>query len=542
MDPLMILLAFGCGYLASRVGLPPLVGYLVAGFALSTQGYVSGPAIQGIADIGVTILLFTIGLKLKIRSLFRPEVWAGASLHMLITIAIFAVGLMGLSSAGLQFFAGLDIYTAVLVGFALSFSSTVFAVKILEESGRSSSLNGRTAIGVLIIQDIFAVLFLTFSTGKIPSVWAIAVLVSLPVARWIFMRVLDSIGHGELQVMFGFFLAFVAGAYAFEVVGLKADLGALIMGMLLAPHARASDLAKSLYSIKDFLLVAFFLEIGLAGLPSMQTLGASLIFVLAIPIKTALFLFLFTRFDLKARTSFITTLNLSNYSEFGLIVGGLAVANGWLGRDWLLAIAVALSISFVLASPLNRLADTIFDRFRKPLRKLETENNHPDEEPYEPGTWQIAIVGMGRIGTGAYEYFVEKFGNVVIGVDFDAEAVDRHLEAGRQVGLADVTDPDFWRKLPQTGNMVKLMILTMPNLDSQLFAARMMKKRGFKGEIAAMAQFDDEVEILREAGVSTSFNVYAEAGAGLGSHVCKTLDVSNIESTLPKTEETEESA
>ncbi|MGL1860932.1 MAG: cation:proton antiporter [Pseudodesulfovibrio sp.] len=535
----MILLAFGCGYLASRVGLPPLVGYLVAGFALSTQGYESGPAIQGIADIGVTILLFTIGLKLKIRSLFRPEVWAGASLHMLITVAIFAVGLMGLSSAGLQFFAGLDIYTAVLVGFALSFSSTVFAVKILEESGRSSSLNGRTAIGVLIIQDIFAVLFLTFSTGKIPSVWAIAVLVSLPVARWIFMRILDSIGHGELQVMFGFFLAFVAGAYAFEVVGLKADLGALIMGMLLAPHARASDLAKSLYSIKDFLLVAFFLEIGLAGLPSMQTLGASLIFVLAIPIKTALFLLLFTRFDLKARTSFITTLNLSNYSEFGLIVGGLAVANGWLGRDWLLAIAVALSISFVLASPLNRLADTIFDRFRKPLRKLETENHHPDEEPYEAGTWQIAIVGMGRVGTGAYEYFVEKFGNVVIGVDFDAEAVDRHLEEGRQVALADVTNPDFWRKLPETGNMVKLIVLTMPNLDSQLFAAKMMKTRGFKGEIAAMAQFDDEVEILREAGVSTSFNVYAEAGTGLGSHVCKTLDVSNIKSKLPK-EETEE--
>ncbi len=539
LDPLVLLLAFSCGYLASRIGLPPLVGYLVAGFALSTQGYTSGPTIQGIADIGVTILLFTIGLKLKIKGLLRPEVWAGASLHMLITVAIFGVGLMGLSAAGLSFFANLNMYTAMLVAFALSFSSTVFAIKILEESGRSSSLNGRTAIGVLIVQDIFAVLFLTFSTGKIPSLWALAVLGALPFARWLFMRILDRIGHGELQVLFGFFLAFVAGAYAFDVVGLKADLGALIMGMLLAPHSRAKDLAKSLYSIKDFLLVGFFLEIGLAGLPSMQTLGASLIFVMVAPIKVALFFWLFTRFKLKARTSFITSLNLANYSEFGLIVGGLAVANGWLGRDWLLAIAVAMSISFVLASPCNKMADIFFDKIRNPLKKFETKDRHQDEKSYNSGIWQVGIVGMGRVGTGAYDYFTEKFGPVVIGIDFSIDTIDRHRKEGRDVSLADVTDPDFWRKLPKVGGKIKLMVLTIPNLESQIYVVSKLKDRGYTGEIAAMAEFDDQVEILREAGVSTSFNVYGEAGLGLASHICKTLDVSNIESLTPKKEATE---
>ena len=529
MDPLILILAFGCGYLASRVNLPPLVGYLVAGFILSTQGYESGPIIQQIADIGVTILLFSIGLKLKLKSLLKPEVWAGASLHMLITVTIFTVGIMGLSSAGLAFFADMNIMTALLIGFALSFSSTAFAVKILEESGRSSSLNGRTAIGILIVQDIFAVLFLTFSTGKIPSPWALLVIGLLPAARWVFMRILDEIGHGELQVLFGFFLAFVAGAAAFKMVGLKADLGALIMGILLAPHARAKDLAKSLLNIKDFLLVGFFLEIGLAGLPTMQILGASLLILAVLPIKIGLFFLLFTRFKLKARTSFITSLNLANYSEFGLIVGGLAVANGWLERDWLLAIAVALSLSFVFASPFNRTADALFDKARHFLKKFQTEEYHPDEEPYEAGTWQIGIIGMGRVGAGAYDYFVDKFGPVVIGIDFSADTVDKHLETGRHVALADVTDPDFWRKLPETSGMVSLIVLTMPNLESQLYAIKKMKERGFTGEIAAMAQFDDEVEILREAGVNTSFNVFAEAGFGLGSHVCKTLDVSNIE-------------
>ncbi len=101
---------------------------------------------------------------------------------MLVTVAIFAVGLMGLSTTGLSFFADIPMHTALLIAFALSFSSTVFAVKILEESGRSEALNGRTAIGVLIVQDIFAVLFLTFSTGKMPTPWALLVLGMLPVA------------------------------------------------------------------------------------------------------------------------------------------------------------------------------------------------------------------------------------------------------------------------------------------------------------------------------------------------------------------------
>ncbi|NDV19685.1 4'-phosphopantetheinyl transferase [Pseudodesulfovibrio sp. JC047] len=529
IDPLVIVCAFGFGYVASRTGLPPLVGYLVAGFILSTQGYTTGPIIQEIADIGVTILLFTIGLKLKIKSLLRPEVWAGASLHMLITVTLFTIGLLGLAASGLTFFTDLDWRTAALIAFALSFSSTVFAVKILDESGRSSSLNGRTAIGVLIIQDIFAVLFLAFSTGKIPSAWAIAVIAALPVARWLFMRILNRIGHGELQILFGFFLAFVAGAWAFDIVGLKADLGALIMGMLLAPHARASDLATSLYSIKDFLLVGFFLEIGLAGLPSINTLNAALLFVLATPIKVALFFFLFTRFRLKARTSLITSFNLANYSEFGLIVCGVAVANGWLSRDWLLALAVAMSLSFVIASPFNAMADRLFNTFRRMLKRFETVERHPDEEQYDAGTWQIVVVGMGRVGTGAYAYFTDKFGPVVLGIDFNADTVDALQERGKQVLLADVTDPDFWHKLPTIGAKVSLVILTVPNLTSQLFVVERLKHRGYSGKIAAMATYDDEVEILQEAGVSTSFNVFAEAGIGLASHICREMDISSIE-------------
>ena len=183
MDPLWILVAFILGFAVYRVGLPPLVGYLIAGFVLQAFGIEGGETLDRIADLGVMLLLFTIGLKLKIRSLLRPEIWAGASIHMLITVIFFGITFFLLSVMGVSLFGSLDFKLGLLLAFALSFSSTVFAVKVLEDKGEMSSLHGRVSIGILIMQDIYAVLFLTFSTGKIPSPWAIALIAGLLALR-----------------------------------------------------------------------------------------------------------------------------------------------------------------------------------------------------------------------------------------------------------------------------------------------------------------------------------------------------------------------
>jgi glutathione-regulated potassium-efflux system ancillary protein KefC len=100
MDPLLIVAAFFFGSVSSRIGLPPLVGYLVAGFVLNSLKVVSGDQLPIIADAGVTLLLFTIGLKLKPKNLASPEVWAGATLHMLFTVILFGVGVGLLGQVG----------------------------------------------------------------------------------------------------------------------------------------------------------------------------------------------------------------------------------------------------------------------------------------------------------------------------------------------------------------------------------------------------------------------------------------------------------
>jgi predicted Kef-type K+ transport protein len=442
---------------------------------------------------------------------------------MFITVIVFGVGIFGLSAAGFSLFGDLDFKLSLLIAFALSFSSTVFAVKVIEEKGEMASLYGRTSIGILIMQDIFAVIFITASTGKIPSLWAILLIGLLFLVRPLLMILMKRSGHGELLILCGLFLALVVGAASFDFVRLKSDLGALIVGMLLASHPKASELAKSLFGLKEMFLVGFFLSIGLSGAPGLEDIGIAALLTVFIPFKVALFFLLLTRFRLRARTSLLASLSLANYSEFGLIVETIAVYNGWLDSRWLIIIAIALSMTFVLAAPLNSAAHSIYSRLSGRLKSFETETRLPEDEPIEPGDEEIVIFGMGRIGTGAYDRLHEKYGSTVLGIDFDAETVKKHRDRGRNVILGDPTDPDFWLRTRPGKVKIRIVMLAMPNLSENLSAARELTNMKFPGKIAALAQFDDEVEVLRKAGIQAAFNFYAEAGAGFADHVSEIL-------------------
>ena len=526
MDPVWLLVAFILGFAAYRVGLPPLVGYLIAGFVLQAFGVVGGEVLEEIADLGVMLLLFTIGLKLKIRSLIKPEIWAGASLHMIITVIIIGSAIFVFTVLGWSSFRSLDFKLCILLAFALSFSSTVFAVKVLEDKGEMSSLHGRVSIGVLIMQDIFAVLFLTFSTGKIPSPWAIALMAALVAVRPLLFFVLNRVGHRELVLVFSVFLALGLGAAGFELVGLKPDLGALVLGVLVSGHPKTGEMSDVLLSFKDLFLVGFFLNIGLSGAPTLQAFGIAGLLTTAAAIKVALFFFLFTRFKLRARTSLLASFSLATYSEFGLLVGSIGVKNGWIGNDWLTVIAIALSISFILASPLNTAAHSIFDRWTERLRVFQSRTRHADDQPIDPGDAQIAVFGMGRVGAAVFDDMRARQGDIVIGVDFDPDVVKKHQAAGRNVIVGDATDIDFWaRTRMRKKDKIRWVMLAMPNHAANMHAVNELTANKFDGIIAATAKFDDEVEELKAAGVQAAYNFYAEAGYGFAEHVCRAVEV-----------------
>ncbi len=517
-DSLWLAIAFVAGFALQAVGLPPLIGFLLAGFVLNYFGGEPTLFLSELADMGVTLLLFSIGLKLRIKSLIKPEIWGVASLHMGVSIIVAAAFLLGLGAMGLAVFSSLDFGAALITAFALSFSSTVFAVKTLEAAGQSASRFGRIAIGVLIIQDVAAVLFLAISSGKIPSVWALLLLL-LPLLRKPVLALLYRTGHGELRILIGFVLA-LGGAQLFELVNLKGDLGALLVGIILSGHVYSERLARSLLGFKELFLVAFFLDIGLAGIPTVDMFIAAVLLLLLIPFKMALFYGLFTRFRLMASTANRGTLILGNYSEFGLIVAAIAVNDGLLAPQWSLIVAVALSLSFLLSAILNSRTLAIYQRYRSQLKRFERPTRLPEDQPIVFGNARMIVFGMGRVGRGVYDAMEAQFPGKVLGVDHDEYVAERHHADGRKIIVGSASNFEFWDRVGDL-SQIEYVMLVMPNHEAQIAAVGLIRGHGFKGRIAATAKYPDEVEALRELGVEAAFNLYAEAGTGFARHVCE---------------------
>ena len=521
MSAVLIIVAFAAAYLANQVRLPPMVGFLAAGFVMFSFGIEASDSIQQIANLGITLLLFTIGLKLDIRDLIRPEAFGVTIIHMGTTTILFGLIMLGAGALKLSLFATLNWETALLLAFALSFSSTVFAVSVLEGRGEMGALHGRTAIAILIFQDIAAVVFIASTSDSLPSPWAI-LLIGLPLLRPAISAILEKSGYGELQVLFGFCLA-LAGYQLFSLANLKGDLGALVVGLMLSGTPKASDLAKSLLGFKEIFLVFFFLSIGLSGVPTLEGALVALALVALLPIKTGLFMVLLTRFHLRARTSTLTSLSISNYSEFGLIVGSAAVASGWLSPEWLINLALAVAISFTVSAPINVQAHHLFDRFAERLRKLETPTVLPYDQPIEAGDAEIMVFGMGRLGTAAYETLQKQYGPVVLGVDRSPNVVKRQVGEGRNVIQGDPSDIDFWERTRGPYN-IRVAVLAMPGHNAILTAIDEIRARNFTCTIAAVASKHDQLLELEEAGATASYNIYAEAGVGLARHVINQLE------------------
>jgi hypothetical protein len=310
------------------------------------------------------------------------------------------------------------------------------------------------------------------------------------------------------------------------VVGLKPDLGALVVGVLIAGHSRASELSKALFGFKELMLVGFFLSIGMTGLPTLEMLLASVLLCLLLPIKTGIYYGIVSRFGLRARTSLFSSLTLTNFSEFGLIVAAIAVGQGLVAPDWLLIMAMTVSISFALSSPLSYFAEDLYQKIGSWLRPLEPERIHPQDAPIELGQVRAVIFGMGRIGTGAYDELQKTYGSAICGVEHAPDRVDFNRSQGRNVILGDALDTEFWLKLKKDIDL-ELVILAMPNHQGNVYAIHQLQNHGFACMVAAIAKYPEEVEELSELGICTAYNMYEQAGAGLARQAlegCKLLE------------------
>lgn len=331
----------------------------------------------------------------------------------------------------------------------------------------------------------------------------------IPLLRPLIYRLVDYSGHEELLVLLGLLLALVVGGYGFEQIGLSSELGALAFGALLANHPRSSELSKALWSIKEIFLVGFFLQIGIGGLPDQQAIIFALVLAIALPLKGILFFALMVLFKLRARSAFLTSLSLTNYSEFGLIVASVAIP------EWIIPLALTVAFSFVISAPLNRFAHNLYDKLNKYLILCERKGYHPDEQPLYIDD-EILIVGMGRTGMAAYQALHQQ-GHSVIGIDSDPIKIEQQAAEDIHSLFADAEDAVFWKRL--RAPHLRYVILAANDLEAKTLAAKKLRESGFKGFIVSHCLYPEDADSISAAGVDVIHKTFSEAGMQLAQQV-----------------------
>lgn len=505
MDIFWILIAFVSGAAARLVRLPSLVGFLIAGMILSGFGVSGGAVLDELGDIGVALLLFTVGLDLRVRSFTRPEVIGAGGLHFLLT---------GLLAATVALLAGVQVTGAVVLGAALAVSSIILAAKSLEERDELGSYHGRVAIGILLLQTVVMGVVLGFIGPSAPSRWAPLVVLVVPLRPFL-TRLLGRLDGRDLVLLFGLLLA-MGGAWLFEQVGISGELGALAAGALLAGHPDTERLAERLWSLKEVFLAAFFLRVGLVGLPPVADVALAIALIGFLLLKGGMFFGLLAAFRLKARTAFITSVALTSYSGITLIVAVAAVEAGILQEGLIAVLSVATAASYVINAVATRFSLTIWRGVSSLLSIAEREGKHRETLPSTLGKSEYLIIGMGRAGTAAYDRLASR-GFCVTGMDYDPGKIAEQRAALRRVVYGDGRDRALWRELDLS--QIKAVVLGVPGPQSKVEVTRALRDSGYDGAISALTGDTVEQATLVSAGASAVHLARDQAGRALADYV-----------------------
>lgn len=374
------------GIAAQKTKQPKVIAYIIAGLAMGPVGLdiVSATKLTSIlSELGLVFLLFLIGLEInldEVKEVLGPTIGIGV-IQMILT---FAAGL------GTAIFLGFDMTTSTFIGAAVMFSSTALVVKMLTNLDESSTLPGRLDIGVLLVQDVAVVLILALMTANFTSPAQIAIrtleiffmvsvigIVSIASSKYVFSDILKQISDNDLA----FFTHGVAWAFLFisvaDFFNLSMEIGAFIAGLGLAQVPYSRELQERVRPLTDLFMAIFFLNfgIGITG-SSLYTYFGEAVLASAILMVAKFIIFFLTidRFKFTPETSFTASINMTQISEFGLILTSLAITEGFIQQEISGFISLVAIITMGTSAYLIRFKKTLNKRFDRALRFFESED------------------------------------------------------------------------------------------------------------------------------------------------------------------------
>ncbi|MFM9435891.1 monovalent cation:H+ antiporter-2, CPA2 family [Janthinobacterium sp. CG_23.3] len=545
-------LGFGLvfGFIATRMKLPALVGYLAAGIVIgpATPGFVADAALAGqLAEIGVMLMMFGVGLHFSLDDLWDVR-------RIALPGAILQIGVATAMGMGMAHFWGWSIGGGLVFGLALSVASTVVLLRALEERGILDSLNGRIAVGWLVVEDLVTVLVLVLLPplagalgGSVDpanpgvSLWqtlavtfgqvAGFVVFMLVVGRRLFPWMLWQVARTGSRELFTLCVVAAAVGIAYastELFGVSFALGAFFAGMVLRESELSHRAAQESLPLRDAFAVLFFVSVGMLFEPSIlveQPLRVLLVCAIIIFGKSiaAFLLVVALRYPLK--TALVVSASLAQIGEFSFILAALGISLGLMpheGQSLILAgaiLSIALNpLLFTATRPLLRWigGGDMARKFERPADPLAELPISVDQSKL---SGQVVLVGYGRVGRRIAETLTARGIHFVV-AEQNRDIVDQLRKQGIPAVAGNAGEPSVLIQ----AHITHATMLVIATPDSFHVRAMIETARALNPRIQSVVRTDneEEAELLRSERAGKVFIGEQELANGMAQHV---LDV-----------------
>lgn len=523
---LLLLLAATVGAIAVRLRQPLIVAFILVGMLAgpSAFGWVQAHGeIDLLAQLGITILLFVVGLKLDLHLVrnLGPVALATGLGQLAFTIFFGYFIARGL---------GIEHITALYVAIALTFSSTIIIVKLLSDKREIDSLHGRISMGFLIVQDIAVVIAMVmmsaYGAGESEGALGLAalmlvlkmgamLLVLAVLMKYVLPKLLNVLAHST-ELLLVFAIAWGAALASLgDMAGFSKEVGAFLAGFSLASTNYREAISSRLTSLRDFMLLFFFIDLG-AKL-ELGTLGSS------IPEAAVLSLFVLIGNPLivlaimgymgyRKRTGFLAGLTVAQISEFSIVFAALGVSLGHISIEAVGLITLVGLVTITASTYMILYSHSLYEFCKpwlriferhKPFREMAFEGSRKLDKDAE-----VIVFGMGRFG-GRFANAMHEQGVAVLGIDFDPEVARSSKCPEIPIIFGDAEDPVMVETLPLSST--RWVVSTISHLDLNLGLIKALRHHGYDGQIAVTTHTEADAKKLKHAGVDRVIHPFEDA-------------------------------
>ncbi len=531
----LLVLAALVGAVSLLLRQPMIVSFIAVGVLAGPSVFdivQSEEKVQLLADLGVALLLFLVGLKLDlklVRSMGLVSLATGLGQVLFTSVAGFFIGLL----------LGLDVVTALYVAVALTFSSTIIVVKLLSDKKEVDSLHGRIAIGFLIVQDLVVVLAMMVLSalgvnsqndgdaiariGTILLNGAVMLLFVVAFIRFLATPIVNRIVKSpELLITFAIGWAALLASLG-SYFGFSKELGGLLAGVSLASTPFRETILSRLSTVRDFLLLFFFIALGmhieleLLGSQFYPALLLSLFVLIGNPLIVMVIMGVL---GYRKRTSFLAGLTVAQISEFSLIFIAMGLQLGHVSSEALGLVTLVGLITIALSVYMITYSHMLYD-FLEPVlgvfeKRVPGSEELEDKGMLAAGSYDIVLFGLGRYGS-AVAHYLKKDGYRILAVDFNPDEVSRWKKKGYNAVYGDASDQEFIGSLPLNGvqwvvsSVAQYDFLGLTHEDPRIALIDALRQQHYKGKIAVSTQKIDERDTLKSKGADVVFLPFYDA-------------------------------